>query len=230
MSEMQFQLDSFRCRDERSMHSRRRFWRGQNSKVPSAGVGNTAHTFSAHRITRSHFLSERKEAPAHCSHTQELTAEEAEQDSAESAGYQREWHTRMQTRFPSRMRNILKGCQLCIFLTFQSYPSHLKLSTGHDNHLQGHKCQCTGQKLHDSFFLCMCAHCTVGSSGQHILHTHSYVVLPDHPPEVNDSVGQRALCRNIGLWAVHSLSREPTAGQGGYRGRVSLPHMTQFEK
>lgn len=61
----------------------------------------------------------------------------------------------------------------------------------------------------------------------HILHTHCYVVLPDHPPEVNDGVRQRALRRNVGLWAVHALSRESTTGQRGCRGRVSQPRATQ---
>lgn len=36
-------------------------------------------------------------------------------------------------------------------------------------------------------------------------HTHSYIVFPVHPPEVNDSVWQWALGCNVGLWAIHTL-------------------------
>lgn len=52
-------------------------------------------------------------------------------------------------------------------------------------------------------------------SGLHILNTHSYVVLPDHPPEVDDGVWQRALRCDVGLRAVHTLSREPMTGWSG---------------
>lgn len=72
---------------------------------------------------------------------------------------------------------------------------------------------CTGVDVHDSFFPCVCARFIAAPSGVHILDTHGYVVLPVHPPEVDDSVGQRALRCDVGLWAVHTLSREPTTGQ-----------------
>lgn len=73
---------------------------------------------------------------------------------------------------------------------------------------------CTGVDLHDSF--------SFGPSGIQVLCTYSHVVLPVHPPEVDDGVGQRALRCNVGLWAVHTLSREPKTGQGGCCGKSSL--------
>lgn len=36
-------------------------------------------------------------------------------------------------------------------------------------------------------------------------HTHSHIVLPVHPPEINDSVWQWTLSCDVGLWAVHTL-------------------------
>lgn len=39
-------------------------------------------------------------------------------------------------------------------------------------------------------------------------HTHSYVVLPVHPPEVDDRVRQRALSCDVGLWAIHALQKQ----------------------
>lgn len=38
--------------------------------------------------------------------------------------------------------------------------------------------------------------------------THSYIILPVHPPVVNDGVWQWALRCNVGLRAIHTLKEE----------------------
>lgn len=46
--------------------------------------------------------------------------------------------------------------------------------------------------------------------------THSNIVFPDHPPEVDDSVRQWTLSCNIGLWAIHTLKAEKTCSPINY--------------
>lgn len=55
--------------------------------------------------------------------------------------------------------------------------------------------------------------------------THSYIVLPVHPPEVNDSVWQRALSCNICLWAIHTLK-----GEMGTKGEKATLQIHIFSK
>lgn len=52
--------------------------------------------------------------------------------------------------------------------------------------------------------------CSVGNKRHvwQLWQTHSYIILPVHPPEVNDGVWQRALGCNVRLRAIHSLKEE----------------------